>query len=491
MPQLPPQSLYFPIVIRYDRQVRNSVFILSIFLFATIATAKPKPKEEPRAPAAPPVRDTSLEDVETLDSLINTNNPPPPPEKEELTRLARLMLQKSPNVKVAMENWQVAQFNTKITRAKILPSANVSDTLGKKGLDPTFIGPDNNYGNLTLSMNEVLYDNGVTLNTLDQNSKAEERLRLEFEYTRDQQLLAVTQSYMDWSQALQAQQLDEAKRKILGRQFAFMDSQFRQGYKSRRDVLRLESELRRVQLDTLSDESNIIVNRATLLDLLGAKPEDLDAVKIHGEETGSVEEPGSGTDAPLKLSEHRRLKILRSREQEAEIGIRLAERDYWPQLRLQADASYTNDNYFQPGVNFGSNYIGSWDALVVLSWTIWDWGIKRNTMQIAKVNSNITADKDRQEELDLDVQLQQLMRKLIEYKTSLNLSHELMTLERQNYTSLENDYRSGKAGYLDLITGINDYIDARTRFMTAYFNLRRQKLAYEFHKGDLFKNLVE
>jgi outer membrane protein TolC len=469
--------------------VKNAFLTLTLLLFAASAMAKPKSKAS-REPAAP-VRDTSLEDVEALDSVINASNPPPPPQKEELTRLAKLMLEKSPTVKVAFENWQIAQFNTKITQAQFLPAANISNTFGKKGLDPyLFPGPDNTYGNLTLSMNEVLYDNGVTLNTLDQNKKAQERLRLEYEYTRDLQLLAVTQAYMDWSQSLQSQQLDEAKRKILGRQYAFMDSQFHQGYTSRRDVLRLESEIRRVQLDTLSDESNVVVNRATLLDLLGATSEDLDKIAIQGEETGAVEEPGSGTDAVIKLSEHRRLKILRYREQEADINIRLAQRNYWPQLRLQADANYINDNYLQPNIGWGPNGYANWDALVIFSWTIWDWGIKKNNMEIARVNSGITADKDRQEELDLQVQLEQLMRKLIEFKTSLNLSQELMTLERQNYTSLENDYRSGKAGYLDLITSINDYIDARTRFMSAYFNLRKQKMTYQFHRGDLYKNLI-
>jgi outer membrane protein TolC len=458
-------------------------------LIAFAAVAKPKPKA-PREPAAPPARDTSLEDVEALDSVINSNTPPPP-QKEELTRLAKLMLEKSPILHVALENLQIAQFNTKNTTAGLLPTFNISDTFGKKGLDPyNVLGPNNTFGNLTLTAKEVLYDNGIMLNTLDQNKKAQDRLRMEFEYTRDLQLLAVTQAYMDWSLAMQAQQLDEAKRKILGRQYAFLDSQFRQGYKTRRDVLRLESELRKVQLDTLSDESAIVVNRATLMDLLGARGDDLDKLAVHGEETGAVEDPGNGTDETLKLSEHRRLKILRSREQEADINIRLAQRDYWPQMRLQGDANYINDNYLQPNVSWGPNGYANWDALVIFSWTIWDWGIKKNTMEIARVNSGITADKNRQEELDLQVQLELLMRKLIEFKTSLNLSHELMTLERQNYTSLENDYRSGKAGYLDLITSINDYIDARTRFMSAYFNLRKQKLAYEFHKGDIFKNLL-
>lgn len=471
--------------------------ILSILLIASctsIAFAKTKAKNTPaaapipREPAAPP---DAQEDVEALDSLINSNNPPPPPEKDELTKLAKLMMEKSPKVRTALEDWQMAQFTTKSTQAKMLPSANISNSLGKRAPDRWyFSGPSNDYGTLLLSLNEVLYDNGVTLNTLDQNRKAEERLRLDYEYKRDEQLLAVTQAYMDLSQALQAAQLDEAKRKILGRQYAFMDSQFRQGYKSRRDVLRLESAIRRLQLDTLGDETNIVVARTHLLDLLGAKAEDLDNLKIKGEEIGAVDEPGSGTESPLRLEDHRRLKILRSKEQEADINVRLAQRDYWPQLKLQSDATYTNDNYLQSNVSMGPNGFWSFDALVVMSWTIWDWGIKHNTLQSSRVAASKVADNNRQEELDLDMTLKQLMRKLTEYKTSLNLSYELMTLERQNYTSLENDYRSGKSGYLDLITSINDYVDARSRFMTAYFNLRRQKLAYEFHKGDLFKSLI-
>ncbi|MFW1447715.1 TolC family protein, partial [Vibrio parahaemolyticus] len=71
---------------------------------------------------------------------------------------------------------------------------------------------------------------------------------------------------------------------------------------------------------------------------------------------------------------------------------------------------------------------------------------------------------------------------------SVNL--ELLNLEKQNYNALENDYRNNRASYLDLILSINAYIDARSKYLAAYYDLRRQKMTYDFHSGLLYQHLT-
>jgi outer membrane protein TolC len=441
--------------------------------------------EEVRAPATPVAHDTNIEDIETLDSII-ANKTPSPQQKGELARLAQLMLDKSPNVRVSYNNWQVASLALKSTRAALFPSLTALSKTGQMGIDPNTRGPTNNYGHLELTAAETLYDNGVTWTNIDIAKSAEQRMRLEYEYQRDTTLLQALQTYLDWSQALQTQDLDEAKRKILRRQYNFMESQFRQGLSSRRDVLRLDSELRRLLLDQLTRQTEIQIARQKLLSLIGASNDEFAQQKIEGEETGAVDEPALGTEQELSFQTHPRNKIQKLSEQEANLTVRLAQRDYWPHINLQADGSYVNDEYFQPTKQFDRNYVASWDALLVLSWTIWDWGIKSRAVQIARIGSETVTQKNRQEALDIEVQLQTITRSLLEKKEGLTVSHELMTLEQQNYNALENDYRNGRSSYLDLIGSINFYIDARTRNMIAYFDLRRQKLAYDFHRGNLF-----
>jgi outer membrane protein TolC len=447
---------------------------------ATTAKKKPAPTQQ---------RDTTVEDIDALDSMLQAKTPGPP-KKEEVSRLAKLILEHSPTVKGSFDQFQLGTLQLANTYSAFFPNMTASTLIGPKHEWPQVDGTGNTYGNVTLQLNEALYDNGVNLTKYDINGRAANRLRLEYEYTRDQTLLAAVQAYFDWSQSLQAQELDDAKKKILNRQFMFVSSQFRQGLSSRRDVLRLEGDIRRTQLDQMHRETEIKVNRAKLLDLLGVSEEVFQKEDVRGEETGVIDEPGAGTDRPLILSDHRRLKILRSREEESGLGIRLAERDYLPHLDLKADANYTNDQYLQPARNFDTNYTSYWEALVVVSWTVFDWGIKHRNIEIAKVTTDTVMQADRQEELDLEVQLKTVMQSLNELKETFLKSHELVTLEQQNYNALENDYRNGRTSYLDLIGSINTFIDARSRFMTAYFDLRRQKLNYDFHTGEIYTNLT-
>lgn len=455
----------------------------------TRAKTKPSKRFSPVS-AAPATRDTSLEDIDIFDSLLQSKTPRRTKD-DEIARLAQLMAENSPSIKSALNEWQTSTYQRENNFAGFFPTLDLTTTLGQKQEDPRFTGTTNDYGNITLGVTEVLYDNGATWTKYDIAKRTEERLRLDYEHVRDQTLLQVTKSYLDWSQSLQAQDLDGAKRKILRRQFDFVESQYRQGIKSRRDVLRLESELRRVQLDQLHRDTEIKINRAKLIALLGITEEAFDAELFRGEDVGALDEPAENTDTPIKLSDHRRLKILRLKEAEAGLNIRLAQRDFWPRLELRADANYTNDQFLQPGRRFDTNYAAYWQALAVVSWTIFDFGVRSRNIQIERIKTDTVKQKNRQEEYDLEVQLQQVWRTLVELKEALTMTHELMTLERQNYNALENDYRNGRAGYLDLIGGINFYIDARTRFMNSYYDLRRQKLTYDFHGGDLFARLTE
>lgn len=466
-------------------------------LLSAVSIAIAKPQKTLKPPAllqpAPPPRDTTLEDTDLLDSIlsskINVSEKNP-----ELAHLSQLLLEHSPIVSQNQNLWMQATLEHKNLRYNLFPVFSFQNKLGRHHDDPMVYPPNQSdqYGNLTLNMKESLYNDDGTLKwiSLEIGAKTEQKNQLQYEYARDQSLLDAMTFYFDWSQSMALQELESSKRQILRRQLAFVESQFRQGYTARRDVLRLQSEIRRSELDRLHRITDIKTNKTKLFTALGISESDFDHEQFKGEDVDTLEEPASETDKPINISDHPLQKILRLSESEKELSIRLAQTNFWPHVDLQANANYTNDQYLQAGREFNTNYTAYWEALVVVSWTIWDWGILSRKVQKARLDFETQKQSSRQQVLQVEQQVTQVLSLLRELKDEYSVNLELLNLEKQNYNALENDYRNNRASYLDLILSINAYIDARSKYLAAYYDLRRQKMTYDFHSGLLYQHLT-
>ena len=71
------------------------------------------------------------------------------------------------------------------------------------------------------------------------------------------------------------------------------------------------------------------------------------------------------------------------------------------------------------------------------------------------------------------------------------LSQELLSLEEESNRNLEVQYHEGKVTYLDLITSLNNLLDAKVQFYTSYFEALQTIAKYRFYEGNIYGTLVE
>src|SRR5207244_3240395 len=98
---------------------------------------------------------------------------------------------------------------------------------------------------------ENFYDNGASITRYDIAKHQAERAQLEFEQARDQQLLKIAQAYLTWAQSLRDLEVEKSKYSLLRRQFGVLEAQYKQGLKTKRDVLRIQTEISRLDIDVL------------------------------------------------------------------------------------------------------------------------------------------------------------------------------------------------------------------------------------------------
>jgi outer membrane protein TolC len=398
----------------------------------------------------------------------------------------------SPNIEKAKGILEIARLNYEVAGRQWYPSLDFTSTAGLLGNNPvnTSLPPTPWSSSMDLKLTETFYDNGVSITNYELNKDRFERAKIEFEVARDTQLLAAANAFYDWSAALQQREILELNRQMLQREREALDIQFQRGTKTKRDVLRLESELRRNELDIIGGDNDIDLGAQKLAAAIGITREDFDREDIEGDVAKTFRH-SEDDHTEIKARDHRQAKIFAYLEQEAKLATRLAQRTNWPQLTLNGGAGYHNQDYLynsaSPGWNAAQVY--SWNAMVTLTYNIWDWGIRDRQVQIARIGEENTSRQDQQALFDLGNDLRNLTLQLRSLKETVKATWELLAVEQRAYNILESEYRNGHSTYLDMITNLKSLIDARTRFNASYFGYRKEQVLYSFHKGDLYQHL--
>lgn len=406
-----------------------------------------------------------------------------------LAKLVELAEQNSPIIlkyRLALEQ---AQLEYKTSRAKFFPSVDLESKHGPTGSDPSASDKQTNIwtSSTVVKMTENFYDNGDSITNYKRAENAVEQKRLEYEEARDTHLLNMAKTYYDWSANWQDRQISENKRELLRRQFNILEAQYKQGLKTKRDVLRIETEVRRLQIDLLGKDNNLEVTLERLCSQAGISREELKAANITAEEAKIEASIPSGPWPEVKLSDHRRVRIFARQSKDAEFGSRLKERQWLPQIALTGEVNAGYYNYFEART-WNTDFWG-WNTMLVMKYNLWDWGTRSRDLQIARINERKVRADSSQGEADLGVELREVWLKLTEFAESAKMTKDLLTIEQQSYNILEAEYRNGRATYLDLITNLNSLIEARSKYAFTFFNLKKQQATYAFHKGSLYEDL--
>lgn len=409
-----------------------------------------------------------------------------------LPRLTELAEQNSPAIKAAKADLDTAKLNYEISARQWYPTLDLKTDVGLRGSNPTDPAwPQTPWqSNFDLTANETLYDNGTALTKWEIARNAYDRALVEYELARDQQLLKVANAWYDWSAALENREILENNRDMLRRQHNVLEVQYKQGIKTKRDVLRIETEMRRLELDVLNSDNDIDLDFQKMSAFVGVSREELQKEDIEGDEAKPFMKMDDRMD-DLKPEDHRKARIFKFLEKESSLATRMVERNYWPQVSVTGTAGYHNQDYIYNSASTGwdMNRKPFWSGIVTLTYNLWDWGVRSRQLEVARVAESKVISTDKQALLDLSSDLRNVMLQLHSFRENVKMTRELLVLEQQSYAILEAEYRNGRAQYLDLITNLKSFIDARSKFIASYYGLKKQQILYYFHQGVLYENL--
>ncbi len=409
-------------------------------------------------------------------------------------------LEKSPSYDSVRRTEMIQQRIYKSSFAKLLPSLDFSTTDGLQNNVPITNVPGNSTVNptapwsssLSLGLTETLYDNGVSLTNLgvaEINSKiAQENLKK----ARDGLVLSVAQEFYRYSLANVLLEVRKQQHAMVEKQFKVLTSQYQQGFKEKIDYLRFKTQLQRAEIDQISAENSIALSQVQLRNLLGGgddQSKNTGFVPIAVERQRRMEEL-EGRDQPA-LESFYDYRVSRLQEEVNAKTTTLTRRKYWPQLSLTSGMTYSNLNYLNSDQPYSATHQLSWNALLSLQYNIWDWGTRARDVEVAEANEIIQENGIHQTLIDLSSKISNLMVERRKISRNYQLTKDLLSLEEESYSQLDERYRDGKVTYLDLITGLNSLLDARVQFSTAYFDALQNILTYDYYNGKIYEKFAQ
>ena len=389
-------------------------------------------------------------------------------------------IENSPGLQSSKRDVEIRSLELKNARANLYPSFDFSS---RHGMTESATRSSPYVSTMSLTATETLYDNGITLSKIDSAQIELDLARAKFNDERDRLALQVAEEFFRYSLSTALLGVQTAQLGLVKKQYEGISAQYRSGIKTRKDYLKMHSEVRRTEIDLETAKGNLDKSRLELLRLIGVNPQNSDltfqALKVQPKE---IRKP---PEAPPQGSGHALFKTFELQSRLAQIDRELVRRLVWPEVTLTAGADLTASDYLGTGNAFPGQKTSGWNALLGLKFNLWDWGIRRRNLEVAS---------HKQSQVELDLQAKRLQFSAdglkayqdfsLGYRNFL-LSQELLDLESKSYALVEADYRGGKVSFWDLTYGLRDLLEAKVKMYTNYFNVKLNQLKYLYHEGRL------
>lgn len=406
-----------------------------------------------------------------------------------LRQVLEISLEKSPDYQIAKNQLESAGLDQKNSFAAFLPSLDFSSQHGKRGLDPDILGETaqtNWVSGASVSLTETFYDNGESYKRYQISGLRYELAKLNHEKVKAQLIRSVAIAY--YRAAISVQNLKFTQRYFqeMERLARLVTNQFQQGLKTRKDFLSFKTRAQRGQLDVYRSEQSATLARGQLSSLIGRSPEEPLSI-VESERPVLPKSPLSPTIEVNSLYEKRALEL---QNKIADLELQLARRRFWPEVSLVGAASYGSSGYVGTGARFQDNDSAQWNLLLNVKFNLLDWGVRNRNIQVTRVSQDSALQGLRSSLYSAEQDLQTYRTQIARAAESYKLAKELQKMEEDTFKILESDYRSGRATYLELTTGLANLLDAQNRGQEADLELADLYMRTKYYKGNLNETTV-
>lgn len=405
-----------------------------------------------------------------------------------LKQAVQYAVQNSPALEVVRREMTITDRLRKNAYSVFLPQLDLTANYGLSDRDPQLSPALSRYSSdFGLYLTENLYDNGISLINYDSAKVTQRLAELNYNKERDRIALEIASQFLSVSLVTRLYEVQKTQFDIIQKQFNSISNQYKQGVKTRRDYLRFKSELRRSEIQLENSKTQAHNRKVDLIKLLTGTSEVLNSNFEFVPEDVNTQLVQQIPQQKPNVEDHWIFKMARLREEIFDNSISISRRSYYPQVFLSGGMSYGSTSFWKSGSSFRDNDFTSWNALLTVSFNLWDWGIRNR-------NISISQDRKVQQMKSLEVEMNEFIASNEKLMTNMVLSHnnfttaqELLGIETDAYSFLEGEYRNGRVSYLDLILGLRDLLSAKIQMFTSFYDLRTQLFQYKYHQGKLYE----
>lgn len=405
----------------------------------------------------------------------------------DLKSAIQFALENSPKFNSLKRERDITTLAKKSAKARWFPSLDFEATHGLEEQDPRLEStPWKN--ELSLTLTENIYDNGVTSTNYRIASLNQDIAELQYTDQKNQFSLDLAKAYLRYSLNIKILEIQEKQFKLISKQYELTAKEYRNGIKTKKDYLRFKTQLSRAEIDLINSRSEVEKSKENIQSIMGIGlgPEGMaDFIPV------SLENVRNDLGQPIALENHALFQAAQMQKKVNDLTSDLTRKKQYPEFFLSAGANYSSSHYIDTGESISDNDITSWNALLTIRYNFLDWGIRSRDSEIAAQRAIIQNNELDSRMLTLRSDLNQLRIDNNLTQRNFKLAGDLFTLEKENLSLIEREYRNGNVSYLDLITGLSDFADSERKFYSASRDLISARYTLLYHQGRLYEELLK
>lgn len=400
-------------------------------------------------------------------------------------------LEHSPTLNSSVREKSIREMEKENSIASFLPSLDLSATHGFRKTTPISGSMPSHLwgGEATVSLTETLYDNGSSLTKFRISKLNSERAEIFFRRERDLLCKEVGLEFLQFSLASKLLGIQQEQHQLLKKQYESVAGRYHQGLTVRKDFLRFKTQLSRSNIDLVNSENSVEKSTRELNRLL-AVPLDLqtniefilDEQKIQWGQLSKIS---------VQFEKHYDFQVAMIQKKIDDLEFNLIDRKYWPEIFLDSAVTYHAFSPTGSPTTSANKDQLEWSAMLTLKYNIWDWGIRRKNAEVAQQRKSIQSNEIDAKLFVVRSEIERLLLDLKQLTDRFKLSEELLALEKTNLSLLNKEYQNGRTQFLDLITGLKDLADAKVKYFTAFYELKRGILSLQYHQGTLYESITK
>lgn len=351
------------------------------------------------------------------------------------------------------------------TRAELLPTLSVESaaSLTKNESDSSAWS-----SSASLILKQNLFDGGSNWTEFQQSRHSRDSQSLLVAQAKNDLTYNLLVSYVEYSQKFILLKASKRKLELLETQIDLVSRQFKQGLKKQRDYRLLEAEVQRAKLAIERAENDFFESQRKLESFIGSQKISINEQNLQILTSKKILDSETWKTSDLKFNLHNdnnNVKAQKLSVKNLELAESQAKREFWPTLNLFAQVNHGAPNFIGSNSSDWSRRLETQTSLgVSLNWKIWNWGADKASIAIAKTNRLLEEKKLNQTILESWNTFKNLKQKIERSQKIIAIQKHIRELEQKSIEETQKEYREGRMGYLDLISGIERDIQSEINF---------------------------